>query len=92
MAGTIRISTDNPDALASGMRELDYVEELKTDFKGILIKVPKGREDKLYEDVPKLAKRIKVRILGIETSSASLEELYTLAVSSEQGSEGHEKR
>jgi ABC-2 type transport system ATP-binding protein len=78
--GIIRISTDKPEALASEIRELNYVKGLKTDLRGISVRVIEGKEEKLYEDSPKLAKKIKAKILGIETGSASLEELYRLAV------------
>jgi hypothetical protein len=78
--GIIRVSTDKPEALASEIRELNYIEKLETDLRGISVRVIEGKEDKLYEDAPKLAKKIKAKILGIETGSASLEELYRLAV------------
>jgi ABC-2 type transport system ATP-binding protein len=79
-AGTIRISTDKPEALTSGIRKLTYVKKLETDIRGISVRVIEGKEEKLYEDAPKLAKKIKAKILGIETGSASLEELYRLVV------------
>jgi ABC-2 type transport system ATP-binding protein len=78
--GIIRISTDKPEALASEIRELNYIKGLKTDLRGISVRVIEGKEEKLYEDSPKLAKKIEAKILGIETGSASLEELYRLAV------------
>ncbi len=78
--GIIRISTDKPEALASKIRKLNYIEKLETDLRGISVRVNEGREEKLYEDAPKLAKKIQAKILGIETGSASLEELYRLAV------------
>lgn len=78
--GIIRISTDKPEALASEISELNYIKGLKTDLRGISVRVIEGKEEKLYEDSPKLAKKIKAKILGIETGSASLEELYRLAV------------
>jgi ABC-2 type transport system ATP-binding protein len=78
--GIIRVSTDKPEALASEIRELNYIKGLKTDLRGISVRVIEGKEEKLYEDAPKLAKKIKAKILGIETGSASLEELYRLAV------------
>ncbi len=78
--GVIRISTDNPEALASEIRKLNYVEELETDLRGISVRVIEGKEGKLYADAPKLGKKIKAKILGIEAESASLEELYRLAV------------
>jgi len=79
-AGTIRISTDKPEALTSGIRKLTYVKKLETDIRGISVRIIEGKEEKLYEDAPKLAKKIKAKILGIETGSASLEELYRLVV------------
>ncbi|MCK4885259.1 ABC transporter ATP-binding protein [Candidatus Bathyarchaeota archaeon] len=78
--GIIRVSTDSPEAVAVEIRKLKYVKDLKTDIRGISVRVAEGKEDELYEDVPKLAKKVKAKILGIETGSASLEELYRLAV------------
>jgi len=83
--GIIRVSTHNPEALATEIRKLSYIEELKTDIRGISVRAVEGKEEKLYEDVPKLAKKLKTKILGIETGSASLEELYRLAVGSKEG-------
>ena len=57
---------------------------MDSDIRGISVRVVEGKEDDLYEDVPKLAKRIKAKILGIETGSASLQELYRLAVSAKE--------
>jgi ABC-2 type transport system ATP-binding protein len=78
--GIVRISTDNPEALAFEIKKLNYIEKLETDLRGISVRVIEGKEEKLYADAPKLAKKIKAKILGIETGSASLEELYKLAV------------
>ena len=82
--GIVRISTDNPEALASEIKKLNYMEKLETDLRGISVRVIEGKEEKLYEDAPKLAKKIKAKILGIETGSASLEELYRLAVGAKE--------
>ncbi len=78
--GIIRVSTDSPEEVAAEIRKLKYVKDLRTDIRGISVRVAEGKEDELYEDVPKLAKKVKAKILGIETGSASLEELYRLAV------------
>jgi len=78
--GIIRISTDNPEALATEIKKLSYIEKLEIDLRGISARVAEGMDEKLYEDAPKLAKKIKAKIFGIETGSASLEELYRLAV------------
>jgi len=82
--GIIRVSTDNPYALESEIRKLKYVKELESDIRGGSVRVVDGKEDKLYEDVPQLAKKIKAKILGIETGSASLQELYRLAISGKE--------
>jgi len=84
-AGIIRISTDKPEELAAEIRELPYVEKLETDLRGISVRVQENREERLYEDAPKLARRVEAKIQGIETGSASLEELYRLVVSRSKG-------
>jgi len=83
--GIIRVSTDSPEAVAAEIRKLQYVKDLRIDIRGISVRVIDGKEDELYEDVPKLAKKVKAKILGIETGSASLEELYRLAVGAKEG-------
>ena len=83
--GIIRVSTNSPEAVAVEVRKLKYVKDLRTDIRGISVRVVEGKEDELYEDVPKLAKKVKAKVLGIETGSASLEELYRLAVSAKKG-------
>jgi len=83
--GIIRVSTDSPEAVAAKIRKLQYVKDLRIDIRGISVRVVDGKEDELYEDVPKLAKKVKAKILGIETGSASLEELYRLAVGAKEG-------
>jgi len=83
--GIIRVSTDKPEEVAVEIKKLKYVKDLRIDIRGISVRVDDGAEDKLYEDVPKLAKNVKAKILGIETGSASLEELYRLAVGAKEG-------
>jgi ABC-type multidrug transport system ATPase subunit len=82
--GIIRISTDSSYALEAEIKKLKYVKDLDSDIRGISVRVVEGKEDELYEDVPKLAKKIKAKILGIETGSASLQELYRLAITSKE--------
>jgi len=84
-AGMIRISTDKPEELAAEIRKLPYLEKLETDIRGISVRVQPNNEEKLYEDAPKLARRVEAKIQGIETGSASLEELYRLVVSANKG-------
>ncbi|MGD9130942.1 MAG: ABC transporter ATP-binding protein [Candidatus Bathyarchaeota archaeon] len=82
--GIIRISTDSASELEAEVRKLKYVEDVESDIRGVSVRVADGKEDDLYEDVPKLAKKIKAKILGIETGSASLQELYRMAVSAKE--------
>jgi len=84
-AGIIRISTDKPEELAGEIRQLPYIEKLETDIRGIHVQVLRENEEKLYEDAPKLARRVEAKIHGIETGSASLEELYRLVVGASKG-------
>jgi ABC-2 type transport system ATP-binding protein len=79
-AGTIRVSTDRPEELAVEIRRRPYVERVDSDLRGLSIRVRSGSEDRLYEDAPGLARKVGARIQGIETGSASLEELYRMAV------------
>jgi len=84
-AGVVRISTDKPEELAGEVGKLFYVEDLETDIRGISVRVQQGKEERLYEDAPKLARRVEAKIQGIETGSASLEELYRLVVGANKG-------
>lgn len=79
-AGMVRISTDKPEQLAGEIARLPYVQKVVSDIRGISIRVGQENEERLYEDSPKLAKKLGARIQGIDTSSASLEELYRLVV------------
>jgi ABC-2 type transport system ATP-binding protein len=82
--GIIRVTTDSAYELEAEIRKLKYVEDVDSDIRGISVRVADGKEDDFYEDVPKLAKKIKAKILGIETGSASMQELYRLAVGAKE--------
>ncbi len=82
--GIIRISTDRSYALEAQIKKLNYVKEVDSDIRGISVRVVEGKEDELYEDVLRLAKKIKAKILGIESGSASLQELYRLAITAKE--------
>jgi len=81
-ANIIRVSTDKPDLLAEALKKLRYVESVDVISQGISIRIGKEGSDRVYEDVSRLARGVKAKILGIETQSASLEELYTLVMDS----------
>jgi len=80
-AGMVRVSTDKPEYLAAELEKLPYVEKAEWDIRGVSVRIGQEDEERLYADAPRLAKKITARILGIETASSSIEELYRLAVS-----------
>ncbi|MEM2642549.1 MAG: ABC transporter ATP-binding protein [Candidatus Bathyarchaeia archaeon] len=79
-AGRVRISTDKPADLAGELGKLSYVEQVEFDARGVSAKIAKGKEEEFYGDVSRLAQKVKAKILGVESGSASLEELYRLVV------------
>jgi len=83
-AGVVRIFTDDPEKLADKLRSLDYVERAETDIRGISVQVRPGEEETFYEDAARIARKIRVRISGIETGSASIDELYKKVVGYDQ--------
>jgi ABC-2 type transport system ATP-binding protein len=83
-----RISTDNPEALGEAIRKLEYVSRVDIESRGVSVGVLAGQDERLFEDAPRLAKEAKAKIVGIETGTASLEELFRLAAKSTEG-EGH---
>ena len=81
-ARTTRISTDNPDALGESIRKLEYVSRVEVDSKGVSVGVLADQEERLFEDAPRLAREAQAKIVGIETGTASLEELFRLGAKS----------
>jgi len=79
-AKATRITTDKPGSLADEIRKLDYVNRVEEDSRGVTVAVNMGEDERLYDDVPKLAKKLEAKIVGIESGTASLEELFKLAV------------
>jgi hypothetical protein len=53
---------------------------VEVDVRGILVQVQIKEEDSFYEDVSRLARKVNAKIQGIETGSASIEELYNQVV------------
>jgi len=75
-AKAIRITTDKPEAFAEELRKLSYVKRLSIDSKGVSLITAESTESNIYEDAPKIAKKISAVIMGIELGTASLEQLY----------------
>jgi hypothetical protein len=67
------------------MAKLPYVKKVESDIRGVSVRIQQENEERLYGDAPKLAKKVNARILGIEASSSSIEELYRLAVGEKRG-------
>jgi ABC-2 type transport system ATP-binding protein len=84
-AGMMRVSTDKPRELSAEIAKLQYVNKVESDIRGVSVRIQQENEEKLYADAPKLAKKVNARILGIEASSSSIEELYRLAVGEKRG-------
>ena len=83
-AKAIRITTDKPEAFAEELRKLSYVKRLSIDSKGVSLIAVEGTESNIYEDAPKIAKKISAVIMGIELGTASLEQLYYKVVSEKE--------
>lgn len=82
-AGTVRVSTDKPQELGAEIQKLPFVKQCDVDVRGILVRVQANMENELYEAVPRLAAKVGAKIMGIETGSSSLEELYKLVMNPE---------
>jgi ABC-2 type transport system ATP-binding protein len=80
--GATRVSTDNPEALLQPLKRLEYVKSVRIDARGLSVNVVEGRNQQLYEDILRLAKEVGAKISGLESGTASLEELFSLAVKS----------
>ena len=78
--GATRISTDKPEILAEVLRRLDYVRNVKVNAGSVSVHADPKRRQNLYEAVLKAAEKVNAKILGIESGTASLEELFRLAV------------
>jgi ABC-2 type transport system ATP-binding protein len=78
--GATRVSTDKPESLAKTLKELQYVRRIEVDARGVSMDVEEGRSQQLYEDIIRVASRIGASISGIESGTASLEELFNLAI------------
>jgi ABC-2 type transport system ATP-binding protein len=85
--GATRVATDNPEAVAQAVKQLEYVRYVKVDARGVSVGVPQERVQQLYEEVLRIANELGAKISGLESGTASLEELFNLAV--EEGRKGN---
>ena len=76
--GITRVSTDVPEVLAKRIKKLSYVKQVRVQAQGISIDIDQEKIHQLYEDVLRLAKEEGARVTGIESGTASIEELLRL--------------
>jgi len=84
-AASVRISAEKTEELAREIGKLPYVKKLTANARDISIQVEPGKEQNLYEDASAIARKIQVKIYGIETANASIDELYKQAVQPNNG-------
>ncbi len=84
-ANSLRLSSDRPDLLLPKIRELSYVLAADVDGQGLMIRVKEGSESSLYQDAPQIASQVAAKVYGIESRSASLEELFKQSYASTPG-------
>ncbi len=76
-----RITTNKPVELAEKIRSLGYVVKVGVSGENLLVETTTGTTAQLYRDVPTIADDVGAELYGIESKSASLEELFRRATS-----------
>ena len=76
-----RVTTNKPAELAEKVRSLGYVTRVGVSGENLLVETTAGTTARLYHDVPKITDDIGAELYGIESKSASLEELFRRATS-----------
>jgi len=71
-----RVTTNKPQQLAEKMRSLEYVTGVGVSGENLLVETAPGETARLFRDVPHIADEIGAELYGIESKSASLEELF----------------
>ena len=62
--------------LLAELVELPYIEGITMTGFEVLVKVKEGFEQQFYSDVAEVAKKVGVKLFGVDFKVASLEELY----------------
>jgi ABC-2 type transport system ATP-binding protein len=83
-AGAIRILTDKPEELAVELKQIPYLEKIELDIRSVSLRHNLD-EEKVYADITRAAKKINIKINGIETGNASVEELYNCILNGQGG-------
>jgi ABC-2 type transport system ATP-binding protein len=88
-AEVARVTTDNPASLAEAIRSLAYVVSVEVSGENLVVETSQGApEGQLYVDVPRLTAQVHAKLYGIESKSASLEELFRKATASDRAKGG----
>lgn len=77
---SVRVNTDKPQELAQIIKNLPYVLSVENDPRRVLVNIERKGENQVYEDIISSSKKVNAKILGIETSSASIEMLYETSI------------
>jgi ABC-2 type transport system ATP-binding protein len=74
-----RITTNKVAELAEKAKSLGYVTKVEIAGENLLVETTQDSSSRLYDDAPPLARQIGAELYGIESKSASLEELFRRA-------------
>ena len=62
--GIIRVSTDSPEEVAAEVRKLKYVKDLRTDIRGISVRVAEGKRMNFTMMSPSWQRRLRLKFWG----------------------------
>ena len=80
-----RVTTNKPRELAEKITSLEYVTKVDVSGENLLVETAPGAAGRLFRDVPRMADDIGAELYGIESKSASLEELFRIATNAPAG-------
>ena len=80
-----RVTTNKPPELAEKIRSLEYVTKVGVSGEDLLVETAPGATARLFRDVPQMADDVGAELYGIESKSASLEELFRRATNASEG-------
>ena len=80
----VRVSTDKPAKMAGRISALSYVKGVEVVGNAVIVSAEPGDVSRLYQDVPKIALEVGAQLTGIETKTATLEELFRHVVATSE--------
>lgn len=75
-----RIMVDEPGKLVQELSKMNYIESLSIEGKDIIIRVKYDYGGSIYHEISQLAQELGLKLHGIESRSAGLEELFRRVV------------